>query len=90
MSFRINVPWLFHFQTWSESDWRKSGPYIAFCKEGNSLYIGRRMLQLNKSEGKFFLVEACVLGFEIGVTLGAFTDFKMGFATWGTRADWPA
>lgn len=65
MWLRINIPFLFHFQTWDED--RPSGrPFISRDKESGVVYIGRWSLQLNLSEGNFFLLEASFIRFQLG------------------------
>jgi hypothetical protein len=47
---RLNIPFVLHFQAWSEE--RSEGaPFLIHDKVRNSLNVGGRFIQLNQSEG---------------------------------------
>jgi hypothetical protein len=65
MSFRINIPFLFHFQTWRE-DRPQGMPFVSQERERGVVYLGGRMFQLTGSDGNFFLCETSFIRFQLG------------------------
>ncbi|RIK57662.1 MAG: hypothetical protein DCC63_13585 [Nitrospira sp.] len=65
MSIRLNVPFLFHFQTWQEGK-LKGKPFVWYQQERGALYVGGRLFQWGASEGRFLLLETSFLRFQLG------------------------
>ncbi len=65
MSIRLNVPFLFHFQTWQEGRLEGS-PFMCYQRGRGAFYLGGRLFQWGASEGPFFLVETSSFRLQIG------------------------